>query len=184
VIDDPAGVHALLELTTGLTIDWLRVQADVIGESVEGLFILDDIVGLLSPSLYRDFAHPYLCRIFDAFPKEWVKVYHNDANVALVLEDLAATGIDVLNWGKLPPAAEVQRRIGERVCLMGNVPPLDVGVRGTPDQVKQAARGVIEATRGRGLILSVGGGVSPGMPRENVRALVAAAAEPVAGTNG
>jgi uroporphyrinogen-III decarboxylase len=180
LIDDPAGVHALLELTTRLTIDWLRAQADVIGESVEGLLILDDIVGFLSPSLYREFAHPYLCRLFEAFPKDWVKLYHNDANVGPVVEDLATTGIDVLNWGKSPDAAELQRRVGDRICLMGNVPPLDIGVRGTPDEVRQAARQVLEATRGRGLILSVGGGVSPGMPRENIRALIAAAAEPLA----
>ena len=181
VVDDPAGVHALLELTTGLTIDWLRVQADVIGESVEGLFILDDIVGLLSPSLYRDFAHPYLCRIFGAFPKEWVKIYHNDANVATLVEDLATTGLDVLNWGKSPDAAEMQRRVGDQICLMGNVPPLDLGVRGTPDEVRRAARQVLEATRGRGLILSLGGGVSPGTPAESIRALIAAATEPSAG---
>jgi uroporphyrinogen-III decarboxylase len=179
--DDPAGVHALVDLTTRLTIDWLRAQANVIGESVEGLLILDDIVGFLSPSLYREFAHPYLCRIFGAFPKDWVKVYHNDANVAPLVEDLATTGIDVLNWGKSPDAAELQRRVGDRICLMGNVPPLEIGVRGTPDQVKQAAREVLQATRGQGLILSLGGGVSPGMPRENIRALIAAAAEPLAG---
>ena len=60
------------------------------------------------------------------------------------------------------------------MTLMGNVPPLELGVRGTAAQVEESARGVLAAASG-GLILSVGGGVSPGMPRENIDALVAAA---------
>ena len=61
---------------------------------------------------------------------------------------------------------------------MGNVPPLSVMTQGTPDQVHRLGHGrVIEKTGGRGLILSAGGGVSPGTPAENVDALVAAVRE-------
>jgi uroporphyrinogen decarboxylase len=58
---------------------------------------------------------------------------------------------------------------------MGNVPPLEIGVRGTPDMVRKAAAGILAKTNGAGLILSVGGGVSPGMPKENIMALAEAA---------
>jgi uroporphyrinogen decarboxylase len=71
----------------------------------------------------------------------------------------------------------VKQRVGDRMCLMGNVNPLEVGVRGTPDEVKEATLEVLEAGTagdGKGLILSVGGGTSPGMPRQNILAMLAA----------
>ena len=58
---------------------------------------------------------------------------------------------------------------------MGNVAPLGIGVRGTPEDVRRAAAAVLRKAGGLGMILSLGGGVSPGMPRENILALVEAA---------
>ena len=63
------------------------------------------------------------------------------------------------------------------MCLMGNVAPLDLGVRGTAGQVKAAAAEVLRKTGGKNVILSLGGGASPGMPKENIDALLAAARE-------
>ncbi len=63
------------------------------------------------------------------------------------------------------------------MCLMGNVNPLEIAVRGTPEEVREATLEVLEASGGEGIILSVGGGVSPGMPRENVVAMQEALAE-------
>ncbi len=175
--EDPAGVHRLLAYVNEGIIHWLKAQADAIGPSVEGIFILDDIVGFISHDLYREFAHPYLQQICDAFPKEWVKVYHNDASVKQFLEDLPETGFDVLNFTHKMDIAEVMRRTGGRMCLMGNVAPLELGVRGTPEQVREAALDVLRKTGGQNLILSLGGGASPGMPRQNIEALVTAARE-------
>ncbi len=60
------------------------------------------------------------------------------------------------------------------MCLMGNVNPLEIGVRGTPDEVKDETLEVLEGSGGEGMILSVGGGTSPGMPRENILAMLEA----------
>jgi uroporphyrinogen-III decarboxylase len=59
-----------------------------------------------------------------------------------------------------------------RVALMGNVPTLDVMVRGTPAQAEAWARECVRKTNGRGLILSAGGGISPGTPAETIEAVV------------
>lgn len=174
---DPAGVHRLLSHVNECIIQWLKAQADVIGPCVEGIFLLDDIVGFISRDLYLEFAHPYLKQICDAFPREWVKVYHNDASVKQFLEDLPDTGFDVLNFTHKIDAVEVARRTGGRMCLMGNVAPLELGVRGTPRQVQESALAILQQTGGRNLILSVGGGVSTGMPAENIEALQTAVHE-------
>ena len=178
IVDQPDVVKRLLALTTRASIDWLRAQAEAVGDDFEGILVLDDIVGFLSPRAYREFAHPYLKQIADAFPPECVKVYHNDANVRPFLADLPDTGFDVLNWSHQIAVREAHEKTGGRMCLMGNVPPLDIAVRGTPEMVLQSARDVIATSGGGPLILSVGGGVSPGTPRENLRALIEAAARP------
>ena len=174
LVEKPEWAHRLIDLCTRLVIDWLQAQREALGPGVEGLFLLDDIVGFVNEAHYLEFAHPYLTRICDAFPKDWVKLYHNDADVSACLDHLPDCGFDVLNWGKQTDIAEVRARVGGRMCLMGNVNPLEVGVRGTPAAVRAATAEVLEKSGGEGIILSVGGGTSPGMPRENILAMLEA----------
>jgi uroporphyrinogen decarboxylase len=177
LIDDPPGVHKLLAYITKVIIQWLKAQADAIGDSVEGMFILDDIPGFLSHKHYLEFAHPYLKKIFDSFPKAWVKVYHNDATIDPFLEDLADAGFDVLNWTfKLEPG-EVRSRTAGKIALMGNIPPLDIGVRGSPEEMKAAVLNLLRKVDRKGTILSLGGGVSTGMPGANISAMAEAVRE-------
>ena len=171
IVEKPEWAHKLINLCTNLIIDWLRAQAKIMGNTVESIFILDDIVGFINEDHYMEFAHPYLKKICDAFPKDWVKIYHNDADVNACLDHLPDCGFNVLNWGKQTDISEVKDRIGDRMCLMGNVNPLEIGVRGTPDEVFDATLEVLEKSGGEGIILSVGGGTSPGMPKENIVAM-------------
>lgn len=173
--DEPEAAHKLLDFTTVNTIRWLTAQAEAIGDSFEGILVLDDIPGLLSRRLYLEFAQPYLKRIAESFPPECVKVYHNDANTRPFLADLPDSGFDVLNWSHTIPVDEARAKIAGRMRLMGNIAPLDLGVRGTPDQVLAAGRELLASNGGaEGLILSFGGGVGPGTPAGNIRALAAA----------
>jgi uroporphyrinogen-III decarboxylase len=174
LVEDPEGAHRLIDLCTRVVIDWLKAQRKVMGGTVEGMFILDDIVGFINEQHYLEFAHPYLKRICDAFPEDWVKLYHNDAEIGACLDHLPDAGFGVLNWGKQRDIREVKRRVGSRMCLMGNVNPLEIAVHGNPPEVKEATLKVLEGSGGEGVILSVGGGVSPGMPRANIIAMLEA----------
>ena len=172
IVEKPEWAHKLINLCTNMIIDWLKAQAEAIGNTVEGIFILDDIVGFINEEHYQEFAHPYLKRICDAFPKDWIKIYHNDADINACLDHLPDCGFNVLNWGKQTDIADVKARVGGRICLMGNVNPLEVGVRGTPEEVRDATLEVLEKSGGEGIILSVGGGTSPGMPKRNIVAML------------
>jgi uroporphyrinogen decarboxylase len=174
LVEKPEWAHKLLDLTTRLVIDWLKAQQKAIGDTVEGIFVLDDIVGFVNEDHYLEFCHPYLKRICDAFPKDWVKLYHNDAEVQACLDHLPDAGFNVLNWGKQTDYAEVKQRVGDRMCLMGNLNPLEIGVRGTPEEVREATLEILEKSGGEGIILSVGGGTSPGMPKQNIEAMLKA----------
>jgi uroporphyrinogen decarboxylase len=93
IVEKPDEVHRLIDLCTRVIIDWLKAQHKVLGDDVEGIFILDDIVGFINEEHYMEFAHPYLKRICDAFPKDWVKLYHNDAEVDACPRSPARRGV-------------------------------------------------------------------------------------------
>ena len=175
--EEPEAAHRLIGYCTDAVIRWLAAQAEAIGPSVEGILILDDIAGFLSRRMFREFALPSFQRICAAFPSDWVKVYHNDANIRPFVADLPDTGFDVINFTHNLEITAVRDATGGKLCLMGNVNPLEIGVRGTPLQVKEAALSVLRKMGGSGMILSLGGGISPGMPAENVRALIDALTE-------
>jgi uroporphyrinogen decarboxylase len=170
----PDLARKLIEVCTETTITWLREQLKVINEPL-GIFVPDDNAAFLSPKLFRQFVLPYYKRIFGEF-KGLLRAYHNDANTSHLLETLAESGFQVFNFSFQVDAADAKRRIGDKVCLMGNIHPIDTLLKGTPEAVKKACRKCIEvAGPGGGYVLSAGGGIDIGTPAENIEAMVDAA---------
>ena len=176
ITDNPEAVSRVLETMTTTIIHWLHAQLDTLREP-EGIMLLDDLVGMISKKHYESLVHPHLCRIFDEF-EGMVRVYHNDTPCRHLFASLAEAHFDVFNFSHQVDIGEAKSIMGHRVALMGNVPPLDVGVRGTPADVARWAQDCLEkAAPGGGFILSFGGGVSPETSPENIDALLAAARE-------
>ncbi|MCS7242023.1 MAG: uroporphyrinogen decarboxylase family protein [Candidatus Caldatribacterium sp.] len=174
---EPEKTKKLLTITTEAVITWLQAQIQVV-PTCEGILVLDDVVGFLSRKDYETFAHPYLKAVFDAFPN-MIRVYHNDANILPFADLLPETGLQVLNFSHTIGIRDLAERTQGRVCLMGNIPPLEVLAQGTPEDVRRAAIACLEEARrydGLRLLLSAGGGVSPGTPGENVAVLEGIAA--------
>lgn len=173
LVTRPKEISQFLDTVTTTIIRWLHAQLDQLRQP-EGIMLLDDIVGMVSVEHYNEFVAPHLRRIFDEF-EGLVRVYHNDTPCEHLYPSLAEANFDVFNFTHKADIAAVKAVMGHRVALMGNVPPLDVGVREPPEVVAQWAKTCLDkAAAGGGLILSVGGGVSPGMPAENIDALVEA----------
>jgi uroporphyrinogen-III decarboxylase len=165
----PEAASRLLDMLTNTVIAWLRAQLDVL-RAPEGILVLDDIVGMLSPKMFEQFVRPYFSRIFHTFDG-LIRAYHNDTPCPHLIEPMSTLGFDVFNFSHELDIAAVQAKMPS-VALMGNVPPLNVMARGTPEQVKAWARECVHKTGGRRLILSAGGGVSPGTSPEAIDALV------------
>jgi len=173
---EPEKTSKILETVTESIIRWLHAQLDAIKEP-EGILVLDDLVGMVSKRHYGKMVHPHLRRIFDEFDG-LIRIYHNDTPCPHLLESLVDANFDVFNFSHEVDIAQVKTAMGHRVALMGNVPPLDLGVRGRPEEVAQWAKQCLDkAAPGGGMILSFGGGVSPGTLPENIDALLAAARE-------
>lgn len=170
LIEQPDAMAQLLDVLTETTILWLRAQQAVL-TAPEGVLLLDDMAGMVSPRLFDRFVHPYYTRIFESF--DGIKVFHNDTPCAHLVERIGALGMQVWNLSHEMDLADVHARI-PHIALMGNVAPLAVMVRGAPGEVEAAARECIAKTNGERLILSAGGGVSPGTPAASIDALVRA----------
>ena len=83
--------------------------------------------------------------------------------------------IHIFNFSHKIDIAKARELVGPEICLMGNVPPLEIMVNGDKKDVRDATKACIQRHPQKGLLLSAGGGVSPGTPGENIHALVEAA---------
>jgi len=174
IVTHPTEIDRFLGKITTAIISWLYAQLDTL-HTPESILLLDDIVGMVSLKHYQALVSPHLQRIFSEFDG-LVKIYHNDTPCAHLYGALAEAGFDVFNFSHEVDISDVKSVMGHRVALMGNVAPLDLGVRGTSQEVEQAAIACLDkAAPGGGMILSFGGGVSPGTPAENIDALLRAA---------
>lgn len=174
LISQPEQVNKLLETITTSLIRWLEAQLGTLRQP-EGILLLDDLVGMVSRRTYEKVIEPHMKRIFSHF-SGMLRIYHNDTPCPQLLESLSQAGFDVFNFSHKTDIALVKEKMAGRVALMGNVAPLDLGVRGTPEQVYAAAKECLDkAAPGGGMILSFGGGVSPGTLPENIDALLEAA---------
>jgi uroporphyrinogen decarboxylase len=54
---EPAACHRLLETLTTTVIAWLRAQMSVL-RAAEGILLLDDMMGMLSPKMFEEFVRP------------------------------------------------------------------------------------------------------------------------------
>jgi uroporphyrinogen decarboxylase len=170
---NPERSARILETVTTSLIRWLEAQLAQMRDP-QGILLLDDLVGMVSPRTYRNIVEPHLQRIFTHF-SGLVRIYHNDTPCPHLLEPLSHAGFDVFNFSHETDIALVQQKMDGRAALMGNIAPLDLGVRGTPEQVYAAAKDCLgKAGPAGGLILSFGGGVSPGTLPENIDAIVQA----------
>lgn len=169
--DSTRHVLDVLEVMTDTIIRFLQAQLGCLRQP-EGILVLDDTVGLLSPGMFNRFAVPYLNRIFDTF-EGLLRVYHNDTPCRHLLPHLSNLHFELFNFSHTMDIAEVRAAL-PRLALMGNVGPLEPLMSGTPDQVEIAAREVIHRAGRAGLILSAGGGTNAGTPPENIDALIRA----------
>ena len=172
----PDETRTFLTLITDFIVDWLQHQKECF-PSVEGVFILDDIVGFLGEEDFRGSALPYLTRAFGCLDVP-VRFFHNDAQGLVCAKFLNEIGINLFNFSHEHSLAEMRVRAGDSVALLGNIPPQDVLAQGTPSDVATSVQAAVASLDDkRRVILSCGGGVPPDVPSENIAAFLRSATQ-------
>jgi uroporphyrinogen-III decarboxylase len=163
--------HRLLNVVTAFIIDWLDLQA-LTFPSIDGVFILDDIVGFLGEDDFKQTALPYLERIFQSLDVA-VKFFHNDAAGLVCAPFLPAIGVNLFNFSSEHSLARMKELTNNSVTLLGNIPPRDTLAAGTPKQVQRSAKAALDSVEDKSrIIISAGGGMPPDVPTENIEALL------------
>jgi uroporphyrinogen-III decarboxylase len=167
---DPELMHRLLNVITDFLVDWIAWQRECF-PTIDGILLLDDIVGFVSRRDFEVFGLPYLERAFRA--DVTVKFFHNDAPCKASAPLLPEAGINLLNFGAQHTLTEMKQWTSNNIALLGNIPPRDVLAGGTPDDVARSVTEMVNSLQDRSrLIVSCGGGMPPGVPTENLRALI------------
>ena len=173
---DTEKVHKLLTIITDYTVQWLELQKKTI-DTIDGVFILDDIVGFCGEPDFREFAAPYLKRIFDCLDVR-VKFFHNDADGRSCARHLPSLGINLFNFSFLHSLEEMQQWTDNQVVLLGNIPPRDVMALGSAEEIQQCVRQALAPVQDRRrILLSCGGGMPDNVESEKIQAFVKAAQE-------
>jgi len=168
---DAQRTHKLLSLISDFTIDWLKHQIKSL-PTIEGVFLLDDIVGFLGKNDFKEFVFPYMKSIYDQFDVP-VKFFHNDAQGKVCAPYLNEAGVNLFNFSHNHSLGEMRALVGEKVTLLGNVSPRDVLARGNSDDIKEAISSSLDSINNkRRLIMSCGGGMPPDVSTENITSFI------------
>ncbi len=166
----PDQARALMRNITQFLGDWLDLQMETF-PSIDGILLLDDIIGFLGRDQFEEFGVPYYKQLFGKNVS--VKFLHNDAPCLESAPLLAEMGVNLFNMGFDVDLNELKQLTDNRVALLGNIPPRDVLANGTPEDVRSAVQNQLDSlTDPSRVIFSCGGGMPPGVGSENLRAFV------------
>jgi len=178
--DRPDLIHDLLGRVTDFFIKNLEVRCEVFKPGHTNLSLADDLCGFLSREDFLEFEFPYIKKLFDAYcDKQSLRQFHCDGPLTHVVDLLPEMGVNVLL--SFDPTADLKlfkEKIGDRVCLKGNIHPLKFLRFGNPESIKQEVKRELDSAKaGGGYIMCTGGELGDGTPDENIDAMIEATEE-------
>jgi hypothetical protein len=168
----PSLAHGIIGAYVDLAIESGKAQMD---SGVHGMLMCVDYgyknSTWMSPKHFHEFIEPALRRQCDAWHKRGVwAILHSDGNTNSILNHMVDGGIDAYQCIDVQAGmdlSEVKLRIGERVCLIGNV-ALQILEKGAPHEVEgEVKRCIRSAANGGGYVLSPSANVSIGTNAAN-----------------
>ncbi len=170
---EPEKAHELLEKINRFICEWLQYQKECF-PSIEGILLLDDIVGFVGEEDCREFVVPYLKKAYAAIPSK-IRFFHNDAFGLICAPFLSEMGINLFNFAFDHPINQIRELAGPDVALIGNLAPRDILSAATPEVVyAETLHMMHDVTDRQRIIWSCGGGVPQNVSTENINAFISA----------
>ncbi|MBN2327872.1 MAG: hypothetical protein JXR73_12025 [Candidatus Omnitrophica bacterium] len=160
--------------------DWIRAM-DVSRGRIDIFLLISDLGSQNGPmmnlDLFRRFVKPRIQEMADlvhSFGKKLM--FHSCGSVRLYIQDLIDAGVDILNpiqpscKGMTPK--ELKKDFGKDLCFHGGMDIQTVLPHGTPEEVRQSTRQLIDDMKqGGGFILCPSHTLLPDIPTENIMAM-------------
>lgn len=173
----PEMAHRLLQLVTESALRYIDAVCDL---GLKPSISEPTASGtLISAKQFREFALPYLRIYADRIIQRCGSgpMLHICGNTSHIWSDMTDTGASILSLDNQIDLAEAKKTVGNRVCLAGNVRPVETLMKGTREQVHAEAKQCLRKAHDnpKGYILSSGCALPLDTPPENVVALMDAA---------
>ncbi len=130
--------------------------------------------GFLSLAQYRRFAFPSCKKLVEKAQAHGAIVHLMNSEVSLpYLMAEAELGVDMVNLGPGADVAEARKAFTGKCCFSGNLDPIEVLMRGTPEQVAAEAERIVRIGNSAGGFLFCTGEMNPrDTPVENMKAMI------------
>jgi len=177
----PDLMHRILAVNADAVAAYLNAQIDA---GAQAVMVFDSWGGVLEHRAFQQFSLAYTQRVMDQLQREKdgrrVPAIVFTKGGGLWLEQIAATGADVVGLDWTCDLGAARRRVDDQVALQGNLDPMVLFA--PPEAVAAEARAVLDAfgnpqrADGRcgGHIFNLGHGINQHTPTEHVQALVEA----------
>ena len=170
MITNPEEIHLLIRKITDYLAGFHDHQKHMF-PSIDGILILDDIIGFISEDQFLEFGLPYFKELYNRDLN--IKFLHNDANCMESVQHLPEMGVNLFNMGFDTDLNQLKELTNNQVTMLGNIPPRDVLARGTVEEVKRATLNLLQSTNNPArIIFSCGGGMPPGVSTEQIRTFI------------
>jgi len=146
----------------------------------DGVYTTDDLGTqrslMFSPVIFRELFAPFYRRVVDYCHQRGLHFwFHTCGNVECILPDLIDIGVDIIHPIQkfTMDEAAIAEHFGGQICFMCGMDVQQTMPFGTPEDVRAEVRRLVDIYRKDGgrMILSMGNGVTPNIPIENLRAL-------------
>lgn len=166
-------IFSLLDYCCDITCQFIKMMkeagADMVsnGDSPAG-------PSMLSSRMYEQFALPYEKKVSDyAHSLGLPYMLHICGNTDIILEKMVTCGADSLELDYKTDIHKAEKLMRGKITFSGNIDPSGIVALGTPQQVSEKTRELLEVFRDNPrLILNAGCAIPPITPAENLRAMI------------
>jgi uroporphyrinogen decarboxylase len=165
---DPTAWSGLLDKLVTVLTEYCRLQVQGGADVIQ---VFDSWVGSLALNDYRSYAFEASKRLVRAVQALGVPVIYFGVETAGLLEQMAATGADVIGLDWRQPLNQGWRAAGHSRAVQGNLDP--IALFAPMEVLEQRVEEILHQANGRpGHIFNLGHGIVPETPVENVQAVV------------
>ena len=170
--NEPELMHQLLSKLATSVAAYLTEQIHCGAQAVQ---IFDTWGGALSHNAYREFSLRYMTEIIDQLPREAdgrrVPVIVFTKGGGQWLEAIADCGADAVGLDWTTDIGAARERVGDRVCLQGNMDPTLLNA--SPERIREEVAQILTSFgEGSGHVFNLGHGITPGINPDHVAAMV------------
>jgi len=170
--NEPELMHKLLSKLATSVAAYLSEQ---IRSGAQAVQIFDTWGGALSHNAYREFSLRYMTEIIEQLPREAdgrkVPVIVFTKGGGQWLEAIADCGADAVGLDWTTDIGAARERVGDRVCLQGNMDPTLLNA--SPERIREEVAQILTSFgEGSGHVFNLGHGITPGINPDHVAAMV------------